>query len=174
MEKYVFVNSDPSKDFWELNPELQYFPEFGKLKLKNKNSSKIMWAVYLTEDTNSKYYALPLSEKRSIIEEEYLEDKVFDWESDEVKELIAVYPKYAMSKAKRFYKAIYDDFEKTINSLSSKDVPLKEKTTFYSNLERMMEGLNKAAKLVEEEAKEYVEMRGGKKAGMFGRQEINE
>lgn len=49
-------------------------------KSKNhENSSRIMWAIALVCDTESKYFNLPDKEKRKIIARDYLKDDKFDF-----------------------------------------------------------------------------------------------
>ena len=57
----MLIQGDPDKNFWEYNKELKFVTPFKKLydDYGDKESSKIMWAIYLTEDPRSRFYRIP-------------------------------------------------------------------------------------------------------------------
>lgn len=84
----------PQENFWVLNPMAQEFGPFKvfytKDKSKNKKeSSTIMWAVAMLIDPHEENLIRNQSdkEKKALIAEDYLNDKKFNWEHPEIKEL---------------------------------------------------------------------------------------
>lgn len=126
-------------DFFELNPEYKFFNGTNTL-IKNVGpllASKVMWAIYLTEDPDSAYYGLELKERRELIQSNYLKNEDFDW--DEYKYVITDYPKMLMTPAKRRYKKLNDNFDKMLEELEGE--ALKDAANFYKSLESMYKGL---------------------------------
>lgn len=164
-----FVQGDPEKDFFEQNPQIKYFPEINKVVKEEglERAGKIMWAIYLTEDPSSKFYPMHLLKKRELVQHIYLEDEEFDWE--QYKELIEAYPEYAMSHAKRRYKRLSDKFDDLVHRLED-ETDVTTLVRMYTNLEKILEGLDKAAKKVEKEEEDFLKARGGHEAGFYGRQ----
>jgi hypothetical protein len=98
------INFQPDLNFWELNPELKYpevFAEFyNNDNSKSKvESSKVMNAIYLLLDRESRYKELPEKERKKLIAKDYLKDKDFNWE--EIKPLQDFFLKLTMSKARK-------------------------------------------------------------------------
>lgn len=117
---YRLVNIDPGNiniedDFWELNPQLKYYPVFKELydgdKSKGKkNSSKTMWCVWMLSDPhpdNKTFHRTP-DEKKEIINAYYPK---FPW--NKAPELDIAYSKYCVSRAKR-------DFIQTMETLTKR------------------------------------------------------
>ena len=60
------VTGNPEKDFFEQNPEIKYM-DIGHEVLKREGrakASKVMWAIYQSEDPDSQLYRIPIAEKR--------------------------------------------------------------------------------------------------------------
>lgn len=98
------INFNPEMNFWELNPELKIPEEFAEFynsdKSKDKSeSSRIMNALYLLLDKESKYRELPNKERKLLIAKDYLKNKDFNWDS--IKNLQDLYIKVTLKKAKR-------------------------------------------------------------------------
>ncbi len=81
------VNSfETGKNFWSVNPQLQLAGAFRELyntdTSRDKSvSSKIMWAIALVYDTESKFYNLPMKDRLRIIAVDFLEDAKFPWKT---------------------------------------------------------------------------------------------
>jgi hypothetical protein len=98
------INFQPEMNFWELNPELKYPEVLNDFYLKDKSkdkseSSKVMNAIYLLLDKESRYRELPEKERRGLIVKDYLKNITFNWDS--VKHLQDFYIKLTTSKAKK-------------------------------------------------------------------------
>jgi hypothetical protein len=86
MSKFVTVNPSfsPDQNFWDLNPQLIYFPPFSKaydLDQGGKESSKIMWCVYFLADPdeeNNRYYRMGPDRAKAALKEQFYPD--IDWE----------------------------------------------------------------------------------------------
>lgn len=159
------VDGNPNLCFWEQNPELQYLTPFAELiKEEGKEySSKIMWALYMVEDPNSKLFRMPKAERIKEVEANYLEGKKIDWKKHH--KLIAQYGKLCMSPTKRMYKTWvekYDELTAYIETLKfgRDDEALLKVFTQASKIWSQLTIVEKA--LQEEEAKEET-LQGGDK-----------
>lgn len=70
-----FVDGDQDYDFWKQNPQLKTMSPFSELKNK-KNSSEIMWAIYLWKDPKSIFNRIGTADRKEIVEKEYLKGKI--------------------------------------------------------------------------------------------------
>lgn len=99
------ITGDPSKDIFEQNPELEYIGsirEFIKEHGGKKKASKLLWAVYMTEDPNSKLYRImDLEERRKEVAENYLLDKKFEWAA--LDKICLEYGRIALTKEEIFF-----------------------------------------------------------------------
>lgn len=77
---------DINKDFWEQNQQLAYMSPFHELKKKNKNSSKIMMALYLIYDAKSPFRATGMTEEEIItdVNKNFLGDEKFPWDDYQI------------------------------------------------------------------------------------------
>lgn len=109
-------------NFFDYNPEVMYFDGVNDLvRDKGKEfASKVMWAIYLTEDPTSSFYAFPLLDKRVMVQKNFLKDDDFNW--GEYDELCKSYPSWFLSSIERNYKSINDTFTRMVSDLSSLDV----------------------------------------------------
>lgn len=102
-----FVKADITKDFWEINPEISLITVFREFREEERNSSMIMWAIYLTEDPNSKLYKLrDIKERRSEVEKNFLKVKDFKWENYNT--IIQAYVDITMSENEKSFKTWTD------------------------------------------------------------------
>lgn len=87
-------------DFFDFNPEYRYFNEISKLykDVGASLASKVMWAIYLTEDPQSAFYGLKREDRRKQVESNYLQNDSFEW--DQYEYLVVAYPTITMSPAK--------------------------------------------------------------------------
>jgi hypothetical protein len=167
--KFVVVpaNLDADEhDFFEYNPELRYIDPITRLvdQRGQEVASKVMWATYLSEDPDSKFYAMRLEERRYQIAKNFLKAIDFDWES--YKYVIDAYPDIAMSPKKRRFQRLNSKFEQMLNEIEGND--LKVSIMFYSKLEAIYKGLQRAETAYEEEKSKTVETRGQQQSGYFG------
>jgi hypothetical protein len=164
----TFIVGNPEGDFFEQNPQLRYFPATQQLlSSAAENASKLMWAVYLTEDPESKYYALPYEERRRIIAENYLKDPGFDWES--VAYLVEAYPDMSLSRIGRWYKQLSDQFERMVQTVSTMDTidQFKDVLSMYEKLDKVFKGLEVVENAMQKEKAKSVEVRGASQPGFF-------
>lgn len=91
------------KNFWEVHAEIKYVPGLDKLYAKDvskdkADSSKIMWAIEMCENPESKYYRRP--NKYNEIAKTFLKDVVnFKWSKHQ--DLIEAYRDSVLSDAQR-------------------------------------------------------------------------
>lgn len=112
------VTGNPELDFFEQNPHLRDVSAFKELlKKEKKKASKIMWAIFKTEDINSPLYTMPLDERRHEVAKNYLEDSEFNWEN--YKSTIQAYKNLAMPKVAKMFKIWMDKLEGMTDYLDS-------------------------------------------------------
>lgn len=80
----VIDSWDVTANFWEVNPQLKapgiYNTLYTEDKSKGKTqSSKLMWAIALFSDFDSKYRPLSEAERKKLVAEDILKDVSFDW-----------------------------------------------------------------------------------------------
>jgi hypothetical protein len=98
------VSGNPDiDDFFEKNFELKYIKEFRELieKEGQKEAGRLMWAIWLTEDPDSRLYSLGLEVRRDNVIKHYLKNPDFDF--SEYDWLVDAYRKYNMSTKARMY-----------------------------------------------------------------------
>ncbi|MDG1314744.1 MAG: hypothetical protein P8P29_04365 [Flavobacteriaceae bacterium] len=117
------VTGNPEKDFFEQNPEIKYM-DIGHEVLKREGkvkASKVMWAIYLSEDPESQLYRIPIAEKRKNIEDRYLSEvENFDW--NEIEYAIRMYPRFILTKEQGMYKIWGDKLDELTTHLKSLDI----------------------------------------------------
>lgn len=172
MAVYRFIVVPPNldadeHDFFEYNPELQYIDPVPRL-IKDVGpmvASRVMWAVYLSEDPQSKFFSMREEERRYQISKNFLKNVDFGW--DLYGYMIDAYPDISMSKKKARFQRLDKKFDQMLNEMEGDN--LKEAVTFYSKLDAMYRGLKKAEEAYEEEmAEALVETRGQQQSGFFG------
>lgn len=171
MANVTFIAGNPELDFFQQNPQVRYFPAVQRLlsNVAEDAAGKIMWAVYLTEDPDSKYYAISYEERRKIIADNYLKDPSFDWTS--VSYLIEAYPEMCLDVTERWYKTLADKFSDMVTAVSKMDVidEYKDIILMYDKLEKMFKGLDIIENKMQKEKSKRVEVRGTAQPGFFGR-----
>ncbi len=99
------ISGDPNKDIFEQNPELEYISsvrDFIKKQKKKSKASQLLWAIYLTEDPNSRLYrVMDLEERRKEVAENYLKEKDFDWK--DLDDMCIQYGRIALTKEEIFF-----------------------------------------------------------------------
>jgi len=134
-------------NFWQVNPQLCAVDPLATLyngdKSKDKSdSSKIMWAIALVFDIESKYFNIPLDDRKKIIARDYLKNDKFDF--NKYKEYIEFYEKLTLTPARR-HLIIWNN-------------KLDEKTTFLEGLQYNEQTAELIEKLLISNTKLYAEL----------------
>lgn len=145
-------NFDIKSNFWKINPQLCILGEFASLydadKSKDKSeSSKIMWAIALILDTESKFFNLPVDERKRVVAKDYLKSPSFDFGS--YKPQMNAYEKLTMTPAKRQlveWSRIMDEKSELLKTLNYTvetweiiEKMLKSNKDLYAELQRISE-----------------------------------
>ncbi len=167
----TFITGNPAEDFFQQNPQVRYFPAVQRLlsNVAEDVAGRVMWAVYLTEDPDSKYYPISYDERRKIIAENYLKDPDFDWGS--VDYLVEAYPDMCLGVAERWYKKLADKFGEIVEAIGDMDAKedYKDMVMMYDKLEKMFKGLDFAESKMQKDRSQRVELRGSSQPGFFGK-----
>ena len=121
----ILESFDTKVNFWINNPQLKAMGPFKKLHDDDKSkdrtvSSKIMWGVAFFSDRKSKYYNLPENEKKTLIAEDIIEDKLFFTKGNPLfTDLCSFYEKLNETPAMRALKGIEE-------KLNERDLFLRE------------------------------------------------
>lgn len=144
-----FVSGDPEYDFWEQNPELKILSPFDDL-YKDKDGSKLMWAIYLWRDPKSPWNRLGVKDRKLEIEENYLKGKV---DLDDLSFYAREYELKCLSISERDYlnmsKAV-QEFSEQYHKLSWKD-DTKEKMNLLDRWDKIHKQLKEAEATAHEE-----------------------
>lgn len=171
MTNATFIAGNPAEDFFQQNPQVRYFPAVQRLlgNVAEDAAGKIMWAVYLTEDPDSKYYPISYTERRKIIADNYLKQPEFDW--DGISYLVSAYPDMCLGVTERWYKKLADKFGEMVDAISEMDAKedYKDMVMMYDKLEKMFKGLDFAESKMQKEKSQRVEVRGTAQPGFFGK-----
>lgn len=126
MAYFQLVNIDPGAfdiedDFWEMNPQLKYYPVFKDLydedsSAKKKHSSKVMWCLWMLKDPHpkNKVFHQSTEDQKEVINAFY---KKFPWKR--LEELEAVYSRYCLSRPKRDFIEMMETLTKRKEFLKS-------------------------------------------------------
>ena len=150
----IVNNFDINSNFWKANPQLIIPDAFNKLYESDKGkdkSSKVMWAIALIYDPASKFFNLPLSERKKIILKDIFKDEKAN--IDEYKNQISLYEKLTITPAKRQlieWNRIMDEKSELLRSLKYTtetwemlEKMLASNTKLYDELNRISESLQK-------------------------------
>lgn len=147
MDKYKFVTvpgglEKDKHDFFEYNPELRFFPAVDRLfeEVGPQVASNIMWAVYLAEDPDSKFYTQRPELRRRYTEQGFLRIEGFDW--DRYKYLIDAYPEMSMSTSKRDFYRLRRKYDSLLDEVEG--LGINDALPFYKALKVIYEGLELA------------------------------
>lgn len=111
------IVGNPELNFFDQNPELRYISEIKKAvaDYSDKEASKILWAIYMIEDPNSKLYRIPKDKRIEEVRKNYYEIDV-----DKFKELIKAYSGLiSMSKEERMFKVHVDKLDELTSYLQN-------------------------------------------------------
>lgn len=139
------VVGTPERDFFEQNPELEYITEVKNFIKKfggKKKAGRLLWAIYLTEDPNSKLYrGMDIEERRKEVSKNYLNEPDFNW--DELKDFISSYPRIALTKEEVF-------FDIWARKLDEVQVYFKETNLInFDDADKLLKAMNQVPKLLE-------------------------
>lgn len=100
----ILNNFETNNNFWEVNKQLCIPEQFSNFKVidKSKNkedSSKIMWAIALLLDPDSKFKRLKLQDKKNLIAKDFLKNEKFEW--IKYKHIMDFYEKLMLTPAQR-------------------------------------------------------------------------
>ncbi len=165
-----FVDGDPSKDFFEQNPQLLAISSFAKMS-KRKDGSKLMWAVFLIEDPKSKFFQRPEQSRRDLIANDFLGDASFNW--GDLHQVILDYNENCISRVARAYKLLTMKYDEMMEIAMTHEInDIKDVGAvggiIFSKLDDMNTALEKAAeKLAAEIATTKASFRGTERPGAF-------
>lgn len=152
-------------NYWDMNKELVFIPEFEKLYNNDKSKGKaessiIMWAIYYAYNPESKYFNLPT--KLEILRDNFIKQKGFTWEDHEG--IVEIYKTMVLTDSeralvewgeimtmrsvamKKLYKDLLDQPAAEVDTKS-----LREVDTMLANTPKMFEDYKKVRKDYEEE-----------------------
>lgn len=111
------VRGNPELNFFDQNPELKYISEIKKIVdgYSEKEASKILWAIYMIEDPNSKLYRIPKEKRIEEVKKNY-----YNIDVEKFRELIKAYPGLiSMQKEERMYKVHVDKLDELTSYLQN-------------------------------------------------------
>lgn len=128
----ITKKTDPTTDFWTLNPQIQYLSPFNKLKEKfTKDSSQHMWAIFFMSDPDediNKFYRYDLSKRKEQINNIYSKIK---WDDPLFKECLEAYPFECLNAIQRALKDELDSLRQRARLI--KDTPYTLDETIIEN-----------------------------------------
>jgi hypothetical protein len=165
------VNIDDN--FWECNRELKYLSPFSKFYesdlSKNKEySSRVMWAIYLFCDPESRFSRMFTSERRKEIKDNYLKDDKFNWEDKSIEQLINGYEDKMLTKLQNSYNRLIKKLEERDNFISNTKYNEKNAATFdkmFANSAAIYKQLKEIEQQLLEETK-IGAIKGGRKESL--------
>ena len=149
-------NFDIRNNFWEVNSNFLILNDFKQLYDEDKSKKKVesslfMWGLSLLLHPDSLLFNVSISDRRSIIANEYLHDKSFDW--SKVEKYIQAYQKLVLTSAQRqlvIWTRLMDEKSEYMNTLSYNSSNWEEvekmllsNSKLYTELERISEQLEK-------------------------------
>ena len=135
-------------NFFTNNPEFRYFDETSDLieKIGEKEASKVMHAIYLTEDPNSDFYTFSKEDRRKLVQRNYLKVDEFSW--DDYENIIRAYPGWFLTSIEKNYKSLCDTFDKMVFEVSMLDVTDAKQQRMALDLLKSIEGVYKGLSTV--------------------------
>lgn len=110
--KVELVQGNPELDFFEQNPELAFISDFKEVREEYSKdiASQMMWALYLSEDPNSKLYNVPYEDRLAELKKtfELLEDEHWTYIK---KKLAKVYSRIVLPKEAAIFKIWSDKLD---------------------------------------------------------------
>jgi len=104
----ISPNWNTDLNYWELHPGMKNFPSFKILYDKDKSkskieSSKVMWAIALMVDPHEKnpWKNVNPLDKKMLISIDYLQNEKFNWDTEEIVNLIEEYKDKCLTVAEK-------------------------------------------------------------------------
>lgn len=154
----LFVNlQDPDTNFWELNPQFKIIEPFAAYYKADKDkakvsSSQVLFAIGMVYDPASKLKNLPVEDRISLVEEDFLLGKLLL-----PKNLVDHYVSLTTTAAKRNMTAMENLLDKRTQFLNGVVYTLttsKEVDALFANTEKIYKALSAAkAEVAKEEGK---------------------
>lgn len=155
MASNILNNFEINANFWKINHQLIVPREFNELYKNDKSkdrstSSKIMWAIALVNDPDSRFCNLPYSDRIKLVARDYLKEDKYDFQK--VEKASNLYIQLILSPAKRMmltWNRLMDEKIEHLNKMKYSDNPkqieelLTSNSKLYSEYERIMEVLDK-------------------------------
>jgi hypothetical protein len=162
----VLNNFEVSSNFWDTNPQLVIpFKDYRK-KDKTKShheSSKIMWAIALVYHPESKFKNLSLSERKTLVEEDYLNRKVkLDW--DALEPQIKMFQDLCLTKTQRLlisWEKKLDERQALIDSLTYTLENYDDVDKLVTNTEKVWKVYRTVEAEVQKEQEQSANVEGG-------------
>lgn len=100
----ILNNFETNNNFWKVNKQLSIPEEFESFRYNDRSrdkeeSSKIMWAIALLLDPDSKFKRLRLQDRKTLIAKDFLKNEKFQWEK--YKDITTFYEKLILTPAQR-------------------------------------------------------------------------
>ena len=100
----ILNNFETNNNFWKVNKQLDIPEEFESFRYNDRSrdkeeSSKIMWAIALLLDPDSKFKRLRLQDRKTLIAKDFLKNEKFQWEK--YKDITTFYEKLILTPAQR-------------------------------------------------------------------------
>jgi len=161
----LFVNGDPSVDFFIQNPEHKFTALFdGMIKeYGEKRASTLAWVIYMLEDPNSPKNRYEREERKKEIAELYLGEPDFDWES--IKRECDEYAVVCLSDDARQYK-FWKDFMEEIRVQIREVAEVGAKVRIAKDYHQAIENYNKSRKAWLEDKDKNSKLYGNKQESL--------
>lgn len=123
LNKYDILETfDPDTNFWAVHPQLKVPKEFKNLykadKSKDKTrSSNVMWAIAYVYHPKSKFYNLPIEQKKKLVAKDFLEDENFDWSS--IEDEVNLFKELCLTQAERSLDNFYNKLKQRDEFINS-------------------------------------------------------
>lgn len=162
------------EDFWQLNPEicfLQPFKDYYNSTANRVYSSKVMWAIYLFCDPDSRFARMNEDEKIKEICDNYLEQEHNIFTDEVIIKLVEAYEDKILSKLQRSFGRLLKKLEERDNFISK--TPYNEKNAatldkMFANSSAIYEQLKAIEDELETEKKSG-NIKGGRKESLSER-----
>jgi len=166
----MYIQGDPTEDFFEQNPEVKVLPSFQTLikKESKKVASKLAWAIYLYIDPKSPFFEMLENEREELVQQ-YLGDSI-DFDQEKYAYLIAAYENNVLERQERLYQIWSNKAEELtmyLNDLDIGDKNVKGAIDLFTKMDVIWEKLDKIKERFEQSKKKRnkPEMRGGLETG---------
>jgi len=167
----VVASFDMGVNFWQANPQFKVLGKFATFYKNDKSaaksySSKVMWAVAFFADTDPDNRLSNFSEKdrKSLIEEDYIQDTEFNWNKYE--DLIKFYEETQYTHTERSLVSLkrkLAEREEFINTTKYSIDNAKDLDTIVANTEKLFNLYSKLEQQIKKDKGREGDTRGGAK-----------